>query len=179
MKSVNMRGGTEESLSGAEIEPVYLKSTDGSDGCYFSSPIGAEFWPQFLLAVAKDTNCSQAFIAKCVKAAKDFGIEILDGDEDEDSPEYKALMAVVNEQALWNTLPSLKKKYKEKRVLDRRFDGPKHLRTRDFSDYDDDGDEDDGVDGLLSAIFPGGVNTPLGNSNLMMMMLMGQMLSRR
>jgi hypothetical protein len=54
MKSVEMRGGTEDSLSGAEIEPVDLKGSDGSDVCCFSSPNGAEFWPQFLLAVAKD-----------------------------------------------------------------------------------------------------------------------------
>jgi hypothetical protein len=36
------------------------------------------------------------------------------------------------------------KKHKQKRAIDRRFDGPKHLRTRNFDDsddYDDYGDD--------------------------------------
>ena len=34
----------------------------------------------------------------------------------------------------WANLGSCKASYKRKRVLDRRFDGPKNRRTRDFDD---------------------------------------------
>ena len=36
----------------------------------------------------------------------------------------------------WTSLPSWKPKHKMRRGIDRRFDGPKHLRTRDY-DSDD------------------------------------------
>lgn len=40
----------------------------------------------------------------------------------------------------WESLSSCKVKHKPKRVIDRRFDGPKDRRTRDYSDDDDDDD---------------------------------------
>lgn len=44
---------------------------------------------------------------------------------------------VVGREAEWSALPSTKKHHKQRRAIDRRFDGPKNRRTRDFDDYDD------------------------------------------
>ena len=46
---------------------------------------------------------------------------------------------VVGRKAEWSALPSTKKEHKQRRAVDRRFDGPKNQRTRDFSSsfYDD------------------------------------------
>ena len=46
---------------------------------------------------------------------------------------------VVGRKAEWSALPSTKKEHKQRRAIDRRFDGPKNQRTRDFSSsfYDD------------------------------------------
>ena len=46
---------------------------------------------------------------------------------------------VVGREAEWSALPSTKKHHKQRSAIDRRFDGPKSRRTRDFSDdfYDD------------------------------------------
>ena len=45
---------------------------------------------------------------------------------------------VVGRKADWSALPSTKKQHKQRRAIDRRFDGPKNQRTRDFShDFDD------------------------------------------
>ena len=45
----------------------------------------------------------------------------------------------------WEDLKSCKKNYRTKRALDRRFDGPKDRRTRDYSsDSSDDYDKDYG-----------------------------------
>lgn len=35
-------------------------------------------------------------------------------------------------QSAWRHLPSQRKQYAAKRVVDRRFEGAKHKRTRDF-----------------------------------------------
>ena len=40
-------------------------------------------------------------------------------------------------KAEWSCLASTKKKHNMRRAIDRRFDGPKNRRTRDFDDYDD------------------------------------------
>jgi len=48
-------------------------------------------------------------------------------------PRLKALY----EKADWKQLPTTKKVHRPRRGIDRRFDGPKHRRTRDFSDDED------------------------------------------
>jgi len=45
---------------------------------------------------------------------------------------------MVKNKDAWFGLPSNKKHYHMRRGIDRRFSGPKHLRTRDFSDSDSD-----------------------------------------
>ena len=41
---------------------------------------------------------------------------------------------VVGRKAEWSALPSTKKQHKQRSAIDRRFDGPKNQRTRDFDD---------------------------------------------
>lgn len=45
------------------------------------------------------------------------------------------LTAVFQDKARWEHLPTVRKTYKRKRGIDRRFSGPLHLRTRDPFDY--------------------------------------------
>lgn len=47
---------------------------------------------------------------------------------------------VVGRRAEWSALASTKKKHKQRRAIDRRFDGPKHRRTRDYDSDSDGGD---------------------------------------
>ena len=42
----------------------------------------------------------------------------------------------INHKSQWSALPNTVKVHRMRRCIDRRFDGPKHLRTRDFSDDD-------------------------------------------
>lgn len=42
------------------------------------------------------------------------------------------LLAIYGNKAAWQSLPTTKKVHKQRRVIDRRFDGPKNRRTRDY-----------------------------------------------
>ena len=47
------------------------------------------------------------------------------------------LAALFGRRTEWSALASTKKKHNMRRAIDRRFDGPKHLRARDYSDDED------------------------------------------
>ena len=47
------------------------------------------------------------------------------------------LATLFSRKAEWSGLASTKKQHKMRRAIDRRFDGPKHRRTRDFDSDDD------------------------------------------
>jgi len=53
-------------------------------------------------------------------------------------PNQVTLKEMISAKNEWENLPSRSKTYKQKGVIDRRFSGPKHKRTRDFSSDDDD-----------------------------------------
>ena len=42
------------------------------------------------------------------------------------------LAALYADRTTWQALPNWKPKHRERQCIDRRFDGPKHLRTRDY-----------------------------------------------
>ena len=84
-----------------------------------------------------------------IKDAKDHGVSnpcVPSAAEEErldDFPCYDELVsgrerlaALYSDRAQWEALPCWKAKHKERRGIDRRYDGPKRLRTRD---YDSDG----------------------------------------
>jgi len=57
------------------------------------------------------------------------------------NPPGKARLLALYESGGWRSLPSTAKKHKQRRAIDRRFDGPKHLRTRDFGSDESDEEE--------------------------------------
>jgi hypothetical protein len=44
------------------------------------------------------------------------------------------------EAKAWESLPTTKIVHKQRRAIDRRFSGPKHRRTRDYSSDEDEGE---------------------------------------
>ena len=71
--------------------------------------------------------------------------EVSDWETDLDANELPAeclatgrtrLAALYAARTQWAALPTWKPKHKQRKCIDRRFDGPKHLRTRDY-DSDD------------------------------------------
>ena len=52
----------------------------------------------------------------------------------------KRVEQLVARKAEWGTLPTTKKQHRERRVIDRRFDGPRHRRTRDPRMFEDGAD---------------------------------------
>ena len=119
-------------------------------------------WPCLLARAAAETAMPDAALMRMVKDAVDHGVAAPHkASEEEEELEAGAvgprlaagrmrLARLFGERkAEWSALASTKKKHKMRRAIDRRFDGPKHMRTRDFgSDSDDDGyggySDDDG-----------------------------------
>jgi len=60
---------------------------------------------------------------------------------DVECPNQVKLKEMISAKNEWENLPSRNKVYKQKGVIDRRFSGPKHKRTRDFSSDNDDDSE--------------------------------------
>jgi hypothetical protein len=60
--------------------------------------------------------------------------------EEVECPNQVILQEMISAKNEWENLPSRSKVYKQKGVIDRRFSGPKHKRTRDYSSDGDDGD---------------------------------------
>jgi len=115
-------------------------------------------WKRLLCAAAVAQVPDEKML-RFIKDAFDNEPEFMDGeeensDEDEDKevsgeggdaksgvdkalekgmPRLKALY----EKGDWKQLPTTKKVHRQRRGIDRRFDGPKHRRTRDFSDDED------------------------------------------
>ncbi|KAJ1448171.1 hypothetical protein M885DRAFT_540121 [Pelagophyceae sp. CCMP2097] len=104
-------------------------------------------WPLLLAKVAGDAAVSDGILFRLIKDAFDnrtkepqkpsetegelpagvvFGIEA----------GRARIAALFDRRAEWDSLTTTVKKHKMRRGIDRRFDGPKHMRTRNFSDSD-------------------------------------------
>ena len=107
--------------------------------------------PLVLAAAAADARVTDAALRRMIKDAFDHGVTAPQDpvpqeeageemDESDVPADVKAgrarLAALVDDIVEWDFLFSWKPKHKMRRGIDRRFDGPKHLRTRD---YDSDG----------------------------------------
>ena len=110
-------------------------------------------WPLLLGAAAASDDVCDETLLRFIKDAVDNGVTSPhqpseeEGELGEGAPVSVAAgrsrleSLVVGRKAEWSCLPSTKKAHKQRRCIDRRFDGPKHLRTRDFGNSDeDDGD---------------------------------------
>ena len=106
-------------------------------------------WP-ILLAAAADPELKPDVIGdeellQMIKDAVDNGVEPLeitpDANGDDDYIEYIELgydriCKLHSKTSAWKSLPSSKKFHAMRQGIDRRFDGPKHLRTRNYEDDD-------------------------------------------
>jgi hypothetical protein len=114
-------------------------------------------WPCLLARVAADTSVTDGALLRMLKDAVDHGVarphlpsseetelaQSVNGDEEvfrcgEIVAGRVRLSALFTGRKLeWSALASTKKKHNMRRAIDRRYDGPKHLRTRNFGDSDD------------------------------------------
>ena len=95
-------------------------------------------------AAARLPQSAEETLQRIVKDALDYGVSESGLKEHSSwcaSKDGSARLAALR------ALPSRLRHIKQWRAIDRRFDGPKHLRTRDFSDssdyFEDDFDEDE------------------------------------
>lgn len=131
-------------LGGEEFASYSLCSPEG---------LLALAWPALLARAASDAAVPDGALLRMLKDAVDHGVakpHLPSAEETELEAEQpgvvgedvatgRARLAALftNRQADWSGLASTKKKHKMRRGIDRRFDGPKHLRTRDFGDDSD------------------------------------------
>lgn len=114
-------------------------------------------WPALLARAAADASVPDSALTQMIKDAHDHGVSwphtASSGEPGEDplaclgrAVEKAVLQSMqsgqrrlieLGERGEWKALPSTRKRHRMRRCIDRRFDGPKHLRTRN---YDSDGE---------------------------------------
>lgn len=110
-------------------------------------------WPLLLARAAKDDSVPEGVLLQMINDAHDHGV-----DKPHLAPENenhlhlseevtahvsrgrKRLAELAARKHEWELLPTTKKVHRMRRCIDRRFDGPKHLRTRDFGSDSDEGE---------------------------------------
>ena len=99
-------------------------------------------WPVLIACAANDADVSDSSLRRFIKDAVDNGVPSPHEppeDEDEETTEWlktaRKRLGSLFERGEWRALPSTKKEHTMRPVIDRRYEGPKHLRTRVFSDY--------------------------------------------
>lgn len=127
---------------------------DDDDAVFHSAEqMLALVWPLLLARAAKDDSVPEGVLLQMIKDAHDHGVE-----QPHLAPENENLLHLSEEVTAhvgqgrkrlaglaarkheWELLPTTKKVHRMRRCIDRRFDGPKHLRTRDFGSDSDEGE---------------------------------------
>lgn len=131
----------EADLGGEETATYQLTSPDS---------LVALAWPLLLARAAADANVPDESLLRMLKDAVDYGFHA-PHEPSEEEDELKTGTDIGSQviagrarlgalfttrKAEWSGLASTKKKHKMRRAIDRRFDGPKHMRTRDYSSDD-------------------------------------------
>jgi len=138
MCSVPMRGDVTDALWSKDT----LKVGDSSQECTSMSTL-LNFLFENLLLRAVEVGMERTEIMPMIKGAVEYGYEKRATQKEATKEDNtKKLVELIAAKKEWEGLASRKNAYKTKGVIDRRFSGPKHKRTRDFgSDDDDDRDE--------------------------------------
>jgi len=110
-------------------------------------------WPLLLARAATDASIPESLLLQMIQDAVVHGVDAphkaaeaepqleLSAAVRRQIQHGRARLVVLHGSAAWQEMPSTKKKHRMRRCIDRRFDGPKHLRTRDFGSSDEeDGD---------------------------------------
>ena len=133
---------------------IFIETDEGTVTRNFKAPLHIHkllqiAWP-ILLAAAADPELKPDVIGdeellQMIKDAVDNGVEPLeitpDANGDDDYIEYIELgydriCKLHSKTSAWKSLPSSKRFHAMRKGIDRRFDGPKHLRTRNYEDDD-------------------------------------------
>eukprot|EP00741_Cyanophora_paradoxa_P023306 tig00000254_g22513.t1 len=151
INAIPFRCPPSEAWSCNELE-IEWKEGDVRHSMKFSSPGDAVAWGWRVLlrsAAGGGDRISDELLLRYLRDASDYGSASGLLDDDEHSVEQgsqipggeagrERLKALIDGKR-FEELKSRAKKYKMRRVIDRRYDGPKHLRTRDFGS-DSEGD---------------------------------------
>jgi hypothetical protein len=100
-------------------------------------------WPPLLARAAADPAVPDETLLRMIKDAVDHGVPT-PSQPHEEEPESvgppivdgRKRLATLFEGRGWVGMPSTRKAHRMRGGIDRRFDGPKHRRTRDFGDED-------------------------------------------
>lgn len=114
-------------------------------------------WPLLLARAASDSQVADGSLNQMLKDAHDNGVSHPEVPH-ESEPQLLAQLAEKSATSIsstltrgrrrlsaleaagaWKSFPCTVKKHRMRRCIDRRFDGPKHLRTRDYGSDSDDG----------------------------------------
>jgi hypothetical protein len=115
MKSVPMRGTTEENLQDSDT-PISLKG-DTTNTYTMPEEVLNALWKMLIQRAASQDSITEEQLQRFIKDATDYGCK----------PEVDATgrLRTVFEANKWKELKSNKRNRPTKRVIDRRFDGPK------------------------------------------------------
>jgi hypothetical protein len=143
IQAIQFRGCPAESLGEQEAVEVELGETCDSEtlGVNSAEELVAYAWPLLLARAAADEAVTDAALMQMMKDAHDHGVQQPDKPHAEESVPCSIQNAIESGRARvkqlaarkqeWIALPSHKKVHRERRAIDRRFDGPLHRRTRD------------------------------------------------
>lgn len=166
INAIPFRGCPRETLSDADGVEVNLLG-DGASEDEDTSVRSIEdllqiAWPLLLARAASDAKVLDPILMQMLKDAHDNGVI----HPQEAHPSEGQLLAQQGKSVVkavltgrrrltdlaakndWKSCPCTVKKHRMRRCIDRRFDGPKHLRTRDFGS-----DSDDSFGGGFGGIF--------------------------
>lgn len=152
IQSIPFRGCPRECLSmGDKVRFKILHGSEQEERRLKVSCVSAlvkYVWPLLLARCSGSTAVSEATLFQMIKDAKDHGV----GDVHQPSSREKVPPSVQNDvqcgrmrfaalvarRGDWEHLPSTRKVYRMRRCIDRRFEGPRHRRTRDPAMFEDD-----------------------------------------
>ena len=154
INAIPFRGDVGEDVSNVDKSIELDLGGEGTATYGLTSPEGlcSLAWPFLLARAAADAAMPDEALLRMIKDAVDHGIDAPhQASEEEKEADLHAdvvgaqiaagrtrLASLFRDRkAEWSILASTKKKHKMRRAIDRRFDGPKHRRTRDYSDSDE------------------------------------------
>ncbi|GAQ85154.1 hypothetical protein KFL_002210200 [Klebsormidium nitens] len=157
MKTIPMRGTIECVVKSNDTDPIMIYLANwGKDKwkTFWGSPEGplGYMWRLLLQSAAGNPRIKDEKLLQYIKDATDYNVDLFNKSQPDDDEgqlvitEVDAHMKAGLERLKllhaqdhrWKSLPTHKKVHEARMMIDRRWDGPKHLRTRPCSDSDDD-----------------------------------------